>query len=81
MSTVEVPTLRPTRNEYGESSLDEGTRQELELALSTSDSEDDVLRQVIGQATRELRRQMTSEDTEASGYDTSDEWAGNRDGF
>ena len=78
---MEVPTIRLTRNEYGESSLDEEKREELELAVTTSDSEDDVLRQVIGQATRELRRQTTSEDTEGSGYDSGDEWAGNGDGF
>ena len=49
-SAVEVPTVHITRNEYGESSLNEETREELELAVSTSDSEDDVLRQVVGQA-------------------------------
>ena len=74
-------TVRITRNEYGESSLDEGTREELELAVSTSYSRDDVLRQVIGQAKWELRRQTTSEDTEVSGYDSVVELAGNGDGF
>ena len=47
-SAVEVPTIHPTRNEYVDSFLDEETREELELSASTSNSEDDVLRPVMG---------------------------------
>ena len=80
-SAVEVPTVFLTQREYGESSLDDETKEELELAVTVSNRENDVLRQVIGQATGELRHQTTSEVTEGSGYDRGDEWAGNGDGF
>ena len=80
-NAVEVPTVRLTNLGYGESSVDDETREELELAVTTSESEDDVLREVIGQATREMRRQTASDDTEASGYDSGDEWAGNGGDF
>ena len=77
-SAVEVPAVRLADREYGDSSFDEETRAELELAETGGE---DVLREVIHQATLEILQQTTYDETDGSGYDSGDEGSGNGSGF
>ena len=61
-----------------ESTVDEETREELELAEAYSGG-DKILREVIGQATDVMRKQLQVEDVTNS--EDSDEESGNADGF
>ena len=80
-STVDVPMVRLADCEYGDSSFDEETRAELELAETGGDGNEDILRQVIRQATQEMIWQTRGEATNWSGYDSGDEEWGNGRGF
>ena len=77
VNTVELPRIRRTYSESGaESSLDDETRQELELAEASSEpGDDEILREVIGQATDVMRRQMRVDmsDSSEEDYDAGNE--------
>ena len=81
VNAVEVPAVRLADHEYGDSSLDDETRAELELAETGGDAGEDILREVIHQATLEMIHQTTFDETEGSGYDSGDEGSGNGSGF
>ena len=80
-STVDVPMVRLADREYGDSSFDEETKAELELAETGGDGNEDILREVISQATQEMIGQTGGEATDWSGYDSGDEESGNGSGF
>ena len=65
---VELPRVRIADDPYGEpSSMDEETREELELAeASCEPGSDEILREVIGQATDVMRKQMSVDDMSSS---------------
>ena len=80
VNAVDVPTVK--RADRSENlSFDEETQTEFELAETGADGGDGILREVISQATQEMRRQTTFGDTDGSGYDSGDEESGNGSGF
>ena len=79
VNAVELPTVGRTAGEPDtESSVDEETREELELAEAYSGG-DEILREVIGQATDVMRKQLQVEGVTDS--EDSDEESGNAEGF
>ena len=68
VNSVELPKIRLTDIDSGvESSLDDETRQELELAEASSEpGDDEILREVIGQATDVMRRQYLADASDNS---------------
>ena len=68
VNAVELPKIRLTDIDSGvESSLDDKTRQELELAEASSEpGDDEILREVIGQATDVMRRQYLADASDNS---------------
>ena len=79
VNAVELPTVGMTAGEPDtESSVDEETREELELAEAYSGG-DEILREVIGQATDVMRKQLQVEGVTDS-EDSEDE-SGNVEGF
>ena len=62
VNAVELPRIRLNSESGIESTVDKETRRELELADESSEpGEDEILREVIGQATDVMRKQMRSD--------------------
>jgi len=81
VNAVEVPRIRISYDEVGMgSSIDEETRDELELAEASSEpGDDEILREVIGQATDVMRKQMRADDPGSP--DETDPESGNESDF
>ena len=81
VNAVELPRVRLAPNEYGmAASMDDETRSELELAEMSSDhGDEEILREVIGQATDVMRKQMRID--ESSELDELDSEPGNESDF
>ena len=73
--------MRLTMNEYGmAASMDDETRSELELAEASSDhGDEEILCEVIGQATDVMRKQMRMDELSKSDKPNSE--AGNKSDF
>jgi len=83
VNAVEWPCVRLTGSDSGtESSMDDETRNELELAEASSEpGGDEVLREVIGQATDVMRRQLRQDNPTDASEPESDSSSGNAFGF
>ena len=81
VNAVELPRVWLAPNEYGmAASMDDETRSELELAEASSDhGDEEILCEVIGQATDVMRKQMRMD--ESSESDEPDSEAGNESDF
>ena len=74
-NAVEIPRVGIDQSSSGSSGINQETWEDLEIVESAGESEEDVMRNVIGQATRAMREQA-SEDSDNS-YDEADpedEW-------
>ena len=82
VNAVDLPRIRRTEGEPGtESSIDGETRDELELAETCSEpGGEEILREVIGQATDVMRRQLRGEGVTDSDDDSEFE-SGNASSF
>ena len=81
VNAVELPRVQLAPNEYGmAASMDDKTRSELELAEESSDHVDEeILHEVIGQATNVMRKQMRMDESSESDKPNSE--AGNESDF
>ena len=67
VNAVEFPRIRLNSKSGIESTVDKETRRELELAVESSEpGEDEILREVFGQATDVMRKQMRSDGSDSS---------------
>ena len=90
VNTVEI--LRISRDRHSENSnLEEDAEEDMDIVEASGESDKDIIREVIGEATEAMREQSglgtTSEEEEdnsyheASGSSEDESWAGNGSGF
>ena len=84
---MEIPPIG--RSQYSDSSeLEEDTKEDMEIVEASGDSEEDVIREVIGEATKAMREQSgygiaEDDDSYDEASDSEDESrdSGNEDGL
>ena len=83
VSAVDIPRIGMNRPWSESSGIDQETREELEIVESARESDEDIMRNVIGQATRAMRRQSADSDNSYDEADSEDnlEESGNDSDF
>ena len=88
VNAVEIPRIGKSQSSDG-SDLEEDTKADMEIVEASGDSEEDIIREVIGEATKAMKEQsrygLEYDDNsydEASGDSEDDSWSsGNAGGF
>ena len=73
VSAVDIPRIGMNRTWSESSGIDQETREELEIVESARESDEDIMRNVIGQATRAMRRQSADSDNSYDEADSQDD--------
>ena len=73
VSAVDIPRIEMNHTGSESSSIDQETRKELKIVESARESNEDIMRNVIGQATRAMRRQSVDSDNSYDEADSEDD--------